>query len=94
MNDVIRKNPGYADMHVAIAADAWSRGNYVEALKEWRFTCDRIDVGCDAYKDANWVSTVRRWPVALSAKLQQFLNREIPDALKGRPGERLAPSSS
>ena len=23
MNDVIRKNPGYADMHVAIAADAW-----------------------------------------------------------------------
>jgi hypothetical protein len=33
MNDVIRKNPGYADMHVAIAADAWSRGNYVEALK-------------------------------------------------------------
>lgn len=33
MNDVIRKNPGYADMHVAIAADAWSRGSYVEALK-------------------------------------------------------------
>eukprot|EP01036_Dinobryon_divergens_P022444 gene22444-30699_t len=91
MNDVIRKNPGYADMHVAIAADAWSRGNYVEALKEWRFTCDRIDVGCDAYKDMNWVSTVRRWPTTLSAKLQQFLRREIPEAIKGRPGEKLAP---
>ena len=33
MNDVIRKNPGYADMHVAIAADAWSRGDYILALK-------------------------------------------------------------
>jgi tetratricopeptide (TPR) repeat protein len=33
MNDVIRKNPGYADMHVAIAADAWSKGNYILALK-------------------------------------------------------------
>jgi len=91
MNDVIRKNPGYADMHVAIAADAWSRGNYVEALKEWRFTCDRIDVGCEAYKDDEWVSTVRRWPATLSSKLQQFLRREIPEALKGKPGDRLAP---
>ena len=33
MNDVIRKNPGYADMHVAIAADAWSKGDYILALK-------------------------------------------------------------
>jgi hypothetical protein len=30
-----RKNPGYADMHVAIAADAWSNGNYILALKVW-----------------------------------------------------------
>ena len=33
MKDVIRKNPGYADMHVAIAADAWSHGDYITALK-------------------------------------------------------------
>lgn len=33
MNDVIRKNPGYADMHVAIAANAWSKGDYILALK-------------------------------------------------------------
>lgn len=33
MRDVIRKNPGYADMYVAIAADSWSKGDYVEALK-------------------------------------------------------------
>lgn len=33
MKDIIRKNPGYADMHVAIAADAWSRGDYINALK-------------------------------------------------------------
>jgi hypothetical protein len=33
MNDVIRKNPGYADMHVALAAHYWSEGDYITALK-------------------------------------------------------------
>jgi hypothetical protein len=115
MNDVIRKNPGYADMHVALAAHYWSEGDYITALKvfsdlisllidrghltayysmqEWRFTCDRIEVGCNAYKDRNWVSTIRRWPVSLSTKLQQFLDREIPEKLKGIKGSKLAPQS-
>ena len=39
MKDIVRKNPGYADMHVAVAADDWYRGNYIEALK----------VGCTVY---------------------------------------------
>ena len=60
-------------------------------LQEWRFTCDRIEVGCDAYKDINWVTKIRRWPISLSNKLQQFLTREIPDKLKGEPGTILAP---
>lgn len=93
MRDVIRKTPGYADMYVAIAADAWGKGDYVEALKDWRFACDRIEVGCDAYKDLIWVSTIRRWPPLLTEKLKQFLTREIPDSIKGKPGERLAPAS-
>lgn len=92
MRDVIRKNPGYADMHVALASDLWSRGNYIDALKEWRFTCDRIEVGCDAYKDLNWVTTIRRWPTSLSDKLKDFLTRELPPALKGAPGATLAPA--
>ena len=33
MKDVIRKNPGFGDMRVAIAADAWSKGDYIVALK-------------------------------------------------------------
>jgi hypothetical protein len=67
-------------------------GQYIEALKEWNFACDRIDVGCDAYKDRNWVTTVRRWPPSLVKKLDQFLTREIPEALKGQPNQILAPS--
>ena len=39
MMDIIRKNPGYADMHVALAADYWSQGNYIDALK----VCSIID---------------------------------------------------
>lgn len=94
MKDIIRKNPGYADMHVAVAADDWYRGNYIDALKEWRFACDRIDVGCEAYKDSNWVSTVRRWPASLSSRLTIFINREIPESIKGAPGSTLAPIST
>ena len=33
MKDVIRRDPGYADMHVALAAHEWSKGNYLEAIK-------------------------------------------------------------
>lgn len=94
INDVVRKNPGYADMHVALAADDWSRGDYINALKEWSFSCDRIDVGCKAYQDMDWVTRIRRWPPSIARKLDQFLKREIPDALKGKPGEVLAPSSN
>ena len=66
MKDVIRKNPGYGDMHVAIAADSWGRGDYINALNEWKFTCDRISSGCDAYKSDDWVLRVRRWPPSLA----------------------------
>jgi hypothetical protein len=70
-------------MRVAIAADSWGKGDYITALKEWNFVCDRIDTGCKAYEDENWVRVVRRWPPALATKLEQFLRREIPDKLKG-----------
>lgn len=92
MKDVIRKNPGYGDMHVAIASHEWSQGNYIEALNEWKFTCDRISSGCNAYKDPDWVVRVRRWPTPLANKLQAFLSREIPEKLKG--SGPLAPASS
>ena len=91
--DIIRKNPGFADMRVALAAYNWSKGDYVSALKEWQFTCDRIDVGCKAYTDNDWVVTVRRWPDKLAKQLQQFLKREIPEKLLGDPGTALAPKS-
>lgn len=91
MKDVIRKNPGYADMHVAVAADAWGRGDYITALNEWRFACDQIDVGCEVYKDDNWISTVRRWPTPLVEQLRMFRAREIPPALRGTSGAVLAP---
>jgi tetratricopeptide (TPR) repeat protein len=92
MADVIRKNPGYGDMHVAIAAHSWSEGHFIEALNEWAFTCDRISSGCDSYKDSKWVLEVRRWPAPLAKKLSAFLAREIPEKLKGGSGP-LAPVS-
>lgn len=91
MKDVIRKNPGYADMHVALAADSWSRGDYISALKEWNFACNEISVGCSAYSDTDWLTTVRRWPPIMVENLSMFLKRELPNVVKGSPGEILAP---
>lgn len=91
MNDVVRKNPGYGDMRVALAADAWSRGDYINSMNEFNFVCDRISTGCEAYKDMNWVETVRRWPPSLVEKQRLFLAKEIPPKLKGSGA--LAPPS-
>lgn len=92
MRDVIRKNPGSVDMHVAVATDSWSQGDYISALKEWRFACDEIDVGCKSYEDMNWVQNIRRWPPSMVENLKSFLERRIPDSIKGSPGQALAPS--
>jgi tetratricopeptide (TPR) repeat protein len=94
MKDVIRKTPGYADMHVALAADSWSRGDYISALKEWNFACNEISVGCSAYSDTEWLATVRRWPPVMVENLGKFLKRELPEIVKGSPGGVLAPSST
>ena len=92
MNDVIRKNPGYTDMHVALAADSWDSGNYIKALSEWRFACNEISSGCEAYKDSDWLLRIRRWPPTLVQKLQKFQMRELPPSLTDKTQERLAPA--
>ena len=91
MNDVIRKNPGYTDMHVALAAVSWDSGNYIKALSEWRFACNDISSGCEAYKDVDWLIRIRRWPPSLVQKLQKFQTRELPTSLTDKSQERLAP---
>jgi tetratricopeptide (TPR) repeat protein len=88
MQDVIRKNPGYGDMHVALAAHEWSDGDYINSLKEFNFVCDRISTGCDAYKDMDWLSRIRRWPPKLVEKQRMFLAKEIPLKLKGTAGNK------
>ena len=75
MKTVLRKQPGYADMHVAIAADAWSRRDAKTAEAEWAFTCINTEVGCAKYKSIDWVKRIRRWPPSLVTGLDDFLNR-------------------
>jgi len=73
MQAVIRKDPGVTDMHVALAAVYWDSGNVGRAEDEWRFACEKIDTGCQQYKDLTWVSTIRRWPPNLTTALSKFL---------------------
>ena len=79
-------------MHVSLAADSWSNGNYIKALSEWRFACNEISSGCEKYKDTDWLIRIRRWPPTLVKKLLQFQMRELPTSLTDLTQERLAPS--
>ena len=76
LQDVVRRDRGYADGRVALAAIAWSEGDLFEAEKQWTFTCDNINVGCKFYKDQEWVTTVRRWPPSMSRLLENFIERK------------------
>lgn len=40
------------------------------------------------------IGTIRRWPPVLVKELGMFLNREIPEKIKGRPGMPQAPPPS
>jgi len=73
MEQVIRKDPGVTDAHVALAAAYWVQNNVVRAESEWKFACENVDTGCSFYKDLNWVSEIRRWPPTLVSALQDFL---------------------
>jgi len=75
MKAVIRKDPGVTDMHVALAAVYWNRGDVGRAEDEWRFACEQIDTGCQQYKDLQWVAEIRRWPPNLTGALSKFLGK-------------------
>ena len=43
-----RRGQGYTDMHVALAAVYWGKGERAAAESEWEFACDKISTGCGA----------------------------------------------
>jgi hypothetical protein len=82
MRDIVRRQPGFADMRAALAVDAWSRGDLGEAESQWRVTCDSTTVGCKNYRDLDWVSRIRRWPPSLVKEMGVFLDaRKVGGAL-------------
>ena len=42
---VVTRVPGFTDLHVLLAADAWQRGESDKAFKEWDFACEAISTG-------------------------------------------------
>ena len=77
---ILRRFPGSVDMRAAAAALAWARGDGGAAEESWDFACNRISTGCARFRDAAWVTTVRRWPPRPAAALADFL------ALRRPPG--------
>eukprot|EP00741_Cyanophora_paradoxa_P024006 tig00021720_g23182.t1 len=73
MKSVIRRDPGFADMRIALAAASWRDEDYAESIKQWDFSCDNIKVGCSKYRDMDWVRRIRRWPPSLANDLERFL---------------------
>jgi tetratricopeptide (TPR) repeat protein len=69
MRNIIRKYPQFADIRAALTAALWEQGKRGEAESNWVAA-----VGLDKrYKDLNWVASVRHWPPAMVAALDQFL---------------------
>ncbi|CAE8642991.1 unnamed protein product, partial [Polarella glacialis] len=81
MQGVVRKDPGLTDMHVALAAVYWEDGKIDLAETEWAFACEKITSGCAAYKDLEWVTEIRRWPLSLAKNLQSFLGEGLQAAV-------------
>jgi len=70
---IVRKAPGSVDMRAAVAALRWARGDAPLAEASWEFACDRIAVGCDKYRDLEWLRVVRRWPPRMVGLMADFL---------------------
>jgi len=83
---VVTRTPGYTDLHVLLAADAWAQGDRQKAISEWDFACEAITTGCKKYKDVapgGWLEEVRRWPPALVEAQRNFLARRPPGVPSG-----------
>lgn len=73
VKEVVRNDPGVTDAHVALAAWYWANGRVPEAESQWTFACEKIESGCQAYKDMKWLKEIRRWPPPLVSLLENFL---------------------
>ena len=86
---VVTRVPGFTDLRVLLAADAWDRGDdksRAYAVKEWRFACDTISSGCQRYRDTDgWLTEVRRWPTEL-VRLQRTFLDESKDGMRTTAG--------
>lgn len=80
-----RRAPGSVDMRAALAAQYYSQGKLPEAEAEWDWACTRINTGqlygpegptfdsCLAYRDADWLTRIRRWPPVMVERMQAFV---------------------
>jgi len=70
LRSLIRKYPNFPEPRAALTAILWNSGRQGEAESNWVAA-----VGMDnRYQDLEWVRSVRRWPPAMSAALENFLN--------------------
>ena len=70
MKNLVRKYPKFADMRAALSAALWAEGKIGEAESHWVAA-----LGLDRrYQDLTWVSKIRRWPPAMVAALQKFID--------------------
>lgn len=69
LRSIIRRYPLFADARAGLTALLWQRGGRGEAESNW-VAASGLD---PRYRDPEWLLTVRRWPPAAVAALQQFL---------------------
>jgi predicted Zn-dependent protease len=76
---VARRAPNSADARAALAALRWAQGRRAEAEEAWESACTR-NSGCGAYRDADYVRRIRRWPPVMVGNMDAFLRLSAPAA--------------
>mmetsp|Transcript_8714 Transcript_8714/g.26199 ORF Transcript_8714/g.26199 Transcript_8714/m.26199 type:complete len:299 (-) Transcript_8714:195-1091(-) len=69
MRFLVRKYPGFADIHAALAAAYWADGSVAASESEWS-SAMKLDY---RYKDIDWIRLNRRWPPRLVNDIENFL---------------------
>ena len=77
LSAVARRAPNSADARAALAALNWALGRPEQAEEAWERACTRAE-GCARYRDADYVTRIRRWPPRMVQLLGNFLQLRTP----------------
>ena len=73
LEGLVRRAPNSSDVRAALAALYWEHAK--EKVQRIYGMTLRLYFGCAQYKDIDFVRRIRRWPLSMVSKLENFMVR-------------------